>query len=235
MPTPGYRPCRFLNTAHKKYTMTLREWQRKIKNPDTFIVQASVIDGSDSWQEFPIGMCFNYGAESDLISIQQGSHSQTVLCALNDGTDGRRRPVGLNRRVILDNLKKNGIQNGIIIDYFQKLPEYKFVISPEGNGVDCHRHYEALMAGSIPVIERNPLIKQKYKGCPILFTSDYSEITKEYLEARYAEMIDTEYDFSRLFMDYYTPDQNKTIRECGNVWMVRHTGKKWYSDCAFQF
>ena len=211
--------------------MSLREWQNTVKNPDTFIVQASVIDGSDSWQDFPIGMQFSYAKEPDAIGIQLGSHSQTVLCAISEGTDGIRRPAGLNRRVILENLKKNGIQNGIINDYFQKLPEYKFVISPEGNGVDCHRHYEALMAGCIPVIERNPLIKQKYKECPILFTSDYSEITEEYLEARYAEMIDKEYDFSRLFIDYYTPEQNKTIRECGNYWVSHFLGSdmRWYS------
>ena len=35
---------------------TLSEWQKKVKNTDDFIVQASVIDGTDSWQEFPIGM-----------------------------------------------------------------------------------------------------------------------------------------------------------------------------------
>lgn len=226
MPTPGgYNPLTFLNT------MTLRRWQEKVKDPSGFIFNASVMDESDSWQEFPIGMNFAYANEKDLIGIQLGSHSKPVLCAISEVTDGRRRPTGLNRKSILENLKRNGIHNAIISDYFQKLPEYKFVISPEGNGIDCHRHYEALMAGCIPIVERNPLIKHKYRGCPILFTSDYSEITEEYLEARYAEMIDTEYDFSRLFMEYYTPEQIKTIRECGNYWVTRFLGsdKRWYS------
>ena len=226
MPTPGYKPLTFLNTAHTKNTMTLRRWQEKVKNPSGFIINASVMDESDSWQEFPIGMQFSYVNEKDLIGIQLGSHSQTVLCAISEVTDGRRRPTGLNRKSILENLKKNGIHNGIISDYFKKLPEYKFVISPEGNGIDCHRHYEALMAGCIPIVERNPLIKHKYRGCPILFTADYSEITEDYLKERYAEMINTEYDFSRLFMEYYTPEQNKTIKACGNYWIKRHLGNE---------
>lgn len=35
---------------------TLAEWQKKEKDVGDFIVQASVVDGSDSWQPFPIGM-----------------------------------------------------------------------------------------------------------------------------------------------------------------------------------
>ena len=214
------------------YKMTLRQWQFSVKNPNTFIINASVMDGSDSWQDFPIGMQFQFVTESNLLSIQTGSHSETALCAISDGTDGRRRPVGLNRKSILENLKKNGIQNAAFTnDYFKILPNYKFVISPEGNGIDCHRHYEALMMGCIPIVELNPLIKQKYKGCPVLFTVDYSEITEEYLQTCYAEMIDKEYDFSRLFMSYYTPEQNKTIKMCGNYWVRCNLGNEriWYS------
>ena len=112
--------------------------------------------------------------------------------------------------------------------YFETLPNYKFVISPEGNGIDCHRHYEALMAGCIPIIEENELIKEKYKGCPILYTKDYSEITKEYLEEKYKIMIDTEYDFSCLLLSSYSEDIQKQIKENGNYWANRLTGKKWY-------
>ena len=106
----------------------------------------------------------------------------------------------------------------------------KFVISPEGNGIDCHRHYEALIAGCIPIMESNPLIIKKYHGCPILYTSDYSEITEEYLLKKYDEMIDKVYDFSCLFLSHYPTDVQNYIRNCGNFWCNKLSNTHWYKD-----
>jgi hypothetical protein len=208
--------------------LTLNEWQHCIKNTNDIIVQASAKNGSDGWQPFPIGMHYSYG-KCNKDSIQIGPHHTTVLLSIVTNTDQYRRCVGINRRVILDNLRKNNILN--VLDrstYFEKLPTYKFVISPEGNGIDCHRHYEALFAGCIPIVEYNAIIEEKYKGCPILYTTDYSEITEEYLLQKYKEMIDETYDFSRLFLSYYDIAMQKTIKECGNFWMRKLTNKVWY-------
>ena len=105
---------------------------------------------------------------------------------------------------------------------------YKFVVSPEGNGIDCHRHYEALLAGCIPIMERNALIEEKYRGCPILYTDDYSEITPTYLNAKYDEMKTQAYDFSRLFLEFYPPETQTEIKRCGNYWMKQLTGQTVY-------
>ena len=39
--------------------------------------------------------------------------------------------------------------------YRQLLREYAFVASPPGNGVDCHRTWEALYLGVIPIVKRS--------------------------------------------------------------------------------
>ncbi len=209
----------------------LRDFQNTFKNINNLIVQASVIDGSDSWQPFPIGMQYSYlynYNKGNLIQI--GNHKQTVLCAINIYTDKNRRPINLNRQYFVSKLKKNNIVNKKINhkEYFEILPKYKFVISPEGNGIDCHRHYEALIAGCIPIIEYNDMIAEKYKGCPILFTKDYSEITEDYLLKKYQEMIDQTYDFSRLFLSYYDNNNQEEIKKCSNYWMIKCTKQKWY-------
>jgi hypothetical protein len=103
-------------------------------------------------------------------------------------------------------------------------------VSPEGNGIDCHRHYEALFSGCIPIIERNPLTEQKYSGCPILWTVDYSEITPDYLALKYQEMSQQVYDFSRLFLGYYSPETQADIKRCGNYWMVRLGRAPFYAS-----
>jgi hypothetical protein len=85
------------------------------------------------------------------------------------------------------------------------------------------------MAGCIPIMEDHPGIREKYKGCPILYTKDYSEITPDYLEKVYTEMADKEYDFSRLLLSSYSTEEQTQIRENGNYWGHRLSGKKWYT------
>lgn len=95
--------------------------------------------------------------------------------------------------------------------YFNSLKKYKFIVSPEGNGIDCHRHYEALLSGCIPICEYNPRTEEKYKNIPILYTKDYGDITEEYLSKKYLEMLDKKYDFTKLFLSYYDEKQQRQI------------------------
>lgn len=198
---------------------SLRDWQKIEKNPDELIINASRTNGSDSEVPFPIGFCYVWHniPQRSLIT----NHSETLLFAVNITTDERRRShLSVNRHTVSYNLEKNGIKNTNIAfsEYFTEIGNYKFIISPEGNGVDCHRHYEALMFGCIPIIERNPHIEEKYAGCPILWTTDYSEITPEYLEKVYSEMIDKVYDFSKLFLSNYTPELQQQIKKNSEFW-----------------
>jgi hypothetical protein len=84
------------------------------------------------------------------------------------------------------------------------------------------------MAGCIPIIEDNPLVREKYRGCPILFTKDYSEINEQYLEQRYKEMIDQPFDFSRLFLSSYGLMDQVGIKNNGNYWVRKFCYKNWY-------
>jgi hypothetical protein len=214
--------------------VTLREWQNTLKPKRDILYNCSVQDGSDSWVPFPIGMGYKLNDYSgNLEDIQLGTHTHTVFCAINTTTDNVRRwnMNGPNRKVIAQTLERNGIGNMYIdaTQYFRALPHYKFVVSPEGNGIDCHRHYEALMAGSIPIVEHHPGIEEKYRGCPILWTRDYSEINCDYLNHIYEEMIDKQYDFSALFMRTYPEHLQDQIRANGNYWGIRLTGRGWYT------
>jgi hypothetical protein len=206
---------------------SLREWQKIPKDPKDFIVQASVQDGSDNWTSFPIGMSYRYQSHYETI----GNHQNLLLCAIAATTDKRRRPRPINRESILRTLAKNKIRNVHLEpdSYFKVLSSFKFVVSPEGNGIDCHRHYEALMAGCIPIVEENEKIREKYGNVPILYTKDYSEIKPEYLNKKYVEMSDTKYDFSKLFLSSYSDEQKAEIKSNGNYWMTKCTGKPYYS------
>ena len=206
--------------------MILSTWQTINKNSSDFIVQASVQDGSDAWTEFPIGMGYQWCNNKNTNLI--GNHEKTVLCAVNATTDINRSRNGITRKIIVENLKNNGIENKLISpnNYFSNLSNYKFVISPEGNGVDCHRHYEALMYACIPIIEKNPLTEEKYKNIPVLWTTDYSEITEEYLNQTYPSFLEKEYDFSKLFVSSYPKSVQNQIKQNEAFWinkLVKHS------------
>ena len=213
--------------------ITLREWQQVIKPESELFIQSSTDKADDSWVPFPIGMQYNYmklNEPTDL--LQLGSHDKLLHCGFWSGTDQNRRGGSAINRRSIENTLRGALINNVSVSpqqYFLNLPNYKFVISPEGNGIDCHRHYEALLAGCIPIIEDNPLIREKYAGCPILYTTDYSEISSDYLEGIYAEMIDREYDFSRLFLDFYDENTQAWAKRCGNYWCERLNCRLPYS------
>ena len=213
--------------------MTLREWQQTIKSEDELLYNCSEFTHlNDEWVPFPIGMgwsVINYNGQ--IKNIQIGLHNNMVLCAIRTHTDKNRRGnYHINRENIVNTLINNNIHNVELnfSNYFKELPTYKFVISPEGNGIDCHRHYESLMAGCIPIIEEHPGIREKYAGCPVLYTKDYSEITEDYLKETYTCMLDTVYDFSKLMLSSYDSSTQNEIKSNGNYWARRLSGRNWY-------
>jgi len=210
---------------------TLRDWQLLSKPKDELLYNCSEFTHkNDEFVLFPIGMQVGYINSCDnFIETQIGTHENLVLCAINTETDQRRRPSGINRKSIIKTLQNTLVNQYIPSStYFRILPSYKFVISPEGNGIDCHRHYEALMAGCIPIVEESEMIRNKYGKCPILYTHDYSEITPEYLERAYQTMVDSYWDFSRILLSSYCDDIQKQIKDNGNYWGMNCIGRQWY-------
>ena len=222
----------YYDTVESK-TVTLQKWQQMIKPRNEWLYNCSEhVYLNDEWVSFPIGMGWTIiNHQVPLKELHRGSHDKLVLCAIRTHTDQRRRSTGINRNVILETIRSHQIENIEIESstYFRELPNYKFVISPEGNGIDCHRHYEALMAGCIPIVEDRDMVREKYKGCPILYTKDYSEITEAYLNEKYNEMIHTVYDFSRILLSTYSKMEQHQIKDNGNYWANRLAGRPWYT------
>ena len=58
--------------------------------------------------------------------------------------------------------------------------KYAFVVSPFGNGYDCHRTWEALILGCIPIVKKSGL-DSLYEDLPVLIVQDWSDITEKLL------------------------------------------------------
>jgi hypothetical protein len=58
--------------------------------------------------------------------------------------------------------------------------QYVFVMSPHGNGLDCHRTWEALALGHIVLVQASSL-DPVFQGLPVVPITSYHEITRENL------------------------------------------------------
>ena len=68
-------------------------------------------------------------------------------------------------------------------DTWRKMVQYKFIISPHGNGLDCHRTYEAIALGCIPIVKTSTL-DLMYKDMPIIILNDWNDISLELLNEK---------------------------------------------------
>jgi len=61
--------------------------------------------------------------------------------------------------------------------YRRVVSHYMFIASPPGNGLDCHRTWEALYMGCIPIVEDNYMNRKFLEmGFPIVLVKDWSEV-----------------------------------------------------------
>lgn len=82
--------------------------------------------------------------------------------------------------------------------YLKTLAKYKFCVSPEGNGVDCHRIWEALLCNCIPIIKDSVFARHISALYPVIVVPDWLTISPEFvsrLERRPIARDRLEFDF----------------------------------------
>ena len=88
------------------------------------------------------------------------------------------------------------------VNYIEKLSRHKFCISPRGNGVDCHRIWECLYLGVIPIVEKSPHMSY-FHDLPILFVDSYDVISIEYLNQIYNYFQHKSFNMEKLSLSYW--------------------------------
>ena len=59
-------------------------------------------------------------------------------------------------------------------EHLENLAGSHFCISPNGNGLDCHRHWESLYLKTIPIVTRSTFVELlAEKGLPLLIIDDW--------------------------------------------------------------
>jgi len=101
----------------------------------------------------------------------------------------------------------NGIHmssNTSVENYWRILSKSMFVISPPGNGIDCHRIWEALYLRAVPIVKYHESFSQ-FKHLPILFVNSWEEVTIPFLKEKSKDYINKPemFDIPLLDIDYW--------------------------------
>lgn len=65
---------------------------------------------------------------------------------------------------------------------YKKMTQYKYIASPFGNGLECHRTWEALALGCIPIV-KSSCLDCLYEDLPVLIVNSWSSISLELLDS----------------------------------------------------
>ena len=72
--------------------------------------------------------------------------------------------------------------------YVNVLASHKYVICPPGNGVDCHRIWETLMVGGIPILLRSVFTEIIAEEIPCILLDSWNDFRMEQLHDEYPRL-----------------------------------------------
>jgi len=88
------------------------------------------------------------------------------------------------------------------LETFHHQMDYAFVISPFGCGLDCHRTWEALILGCIPIIAHSGL-DPLFDDLPVLLIDKWSDVSEDLLDRTILEFQNRNFNFDKLKLNYW--------------------------------
>ena len=105
--------------------------------------------------------------------------------------------VKIDRRISL--IEKNHLPR---ISTWQRQARCMFVISPEGAGIDCHRTWEAILLGCVPVVKKSKL-SVLFDQLPIVQLDDWSDFNSAKMIQYVDRLINGKFNFNPLFLYHW--------------------------------
>jgi hypothetical protein len=85
---------------------------------------------------------------------------------------------------------------------WNNIANYAFVLSPFGNGMDCHRTWETLCLGSIPIVKATNL-KKMFEDLPVVIVNNWADITQELLDNTIQDYKTKTFNYNKLRLSYW--------------------------------
>jgi len=156
---------------------------------------------SDKTSGIPLGLENKYWKRTNILKIKEYyTNSKEKLLYLNFSLHTNN-----NRCKIMTSLLEKGFTKNQKLDwdlYMEDLSRHKFCISPNGRGFDCHRNWECLYLGVIPIVEKSQHMSY-FDDLPILFVDSYDYISVEYLNQMYEDFQQKSFNMNKLSISYW--------------------------------
>lgn len=85
---------------------------------------------------------------------------------------------------------------------WDKHQHYTCVLSPIGNGLDCHRTWEALVLNTVPIIN-SPTLSRLCANLPVIVVDDWSKVTREFIMDQLQVIREQKYTNDKLTLRYW--------------------------------
>lgn len=119
--------------------------------------------------------------------------------ATNDRFHQRKQSIAQIPNDLLS-VNPNGVKRTI---NWKNITQFAFVLSPFGMGMDCHRTWEALCLGAIPILKAD-MFGQMFAGLPVLIVNDWREITRSVLDETIQTFKSKEFNYEKITLKYWT-------------------------------
>ena len=77
------------------------------------------------------------------------------------------------------------------------------MISPHGNGLDCHRTWEALCLGCIPIVKKSGICEDLFYKLPVLIVDNWKDVKVELLKRTIDKFRNTTFNYEKLTLKYW--------------------------------
>lgn len=127
-------------------------------------------------ESIPIGIAneiWSHGNEDVFKEVMGKNIEKERLIYINFDVNTNRS----ERNYCISELNKKGLEMQPKLpfkEYLEEVTKSYFVVSPNGNGVDCHKTWEALYLKTIPILTQSINIDY-YKNLPIIVINDWAE------------------------------------------------------------
>ena len=89
------------------------------------------------------------------------------------------------------------------VECWKRQSQFAFVVSPHGVGLDCHRTWEALVLGCIPIVKSSK-IDVLYKDLPVLIVESWDQVTPNLLQKTICDMQSETFNYEKLSLSYWS-------------------------------
>jgi len=181
----------------------IRLWCQNYNGPSDDIIRPLPI-GLERRQWFP-----EQNKQKVLLDIKKdGVRDDKCYMNFNISTNPVRlqwRDHLINKEFIYSEMLGNGNDYNL---YCEKMTQYKFTISPPGNGIDCHRNWESLYLNCVPIIQRSNFTENIFGDMNVILVDSYLDITKELLDN-----YESKFNVEKLSTEYWEDIIKKDIKK----------------------